>query len=114
MFLAVVAGSQARLNAQQNHPQDLDWGFRFVPGTLVVSRSVYVGTASTVTIGETLPLGCQGGLTGLTINVPTTTGGTTAVTVPCGVATDNGECPNLFNTHNVWNNAKSDGSFGIA
>ena len=81
--------------------------------TLIVSRSVYEGKASTVTIGETLPLGCQGGLTGLTVNVPTTTGGTTAVTVPCGVATDNGEYPNLFDSHNVWNNANSDGSFGV-
>ncbi len=81
--------------------------------TLIVSRSVYEGQASTITIGETLPLGCQGGLTGLTVNVPTTTGGTTAVTVPCGVATDNGEYPNLFDSHNVWNNANSDGSFGV-
>ena len=113
MFLAVVAGSQARLNAQQNHPQDLDWGFRFVPGTLVVSRSVYQGKASTVTIGETLPLGCQGGLTGLTVNVPLIAGGTTPVAVPCGVASDNGEYPNIFDTHNVWNNANSDPSFGV-
>ena len=113
LILALTAGSSARLNAQQNHPQDSDRGFHFVPGTLVVSRSVYEGKASTVTIGETLPLGCQGGTTGLTINVPTTTGGTTTVTVPCGVASDNGEYPNLFDTHNVWNNANSDGSFGI-
>ena len=70
-------------------------------------------TASTVTIGETLPLGCQGGLTGLTVNVPLTAGGTTPVTVPCGVATDNGEYPNLLDTHNVWNNANSDASFGV-
>lgn len=87
--------------------------FHFTPGTLVVSRSVYQGNASTITIGETLPLGCQGGLTGLTVNVPATTGGTTPVTVPCGVATDNGEYPNLRDSHNVWNNANSDGSFGI-
>ena len=79
----------------------------------MVSRSVYEGKASTVTIGEALPLGCQGGLTGLTINVPLTAGGTTPVTVPCGVASDNGEYPNLFDTHNVWNNANSDGSFGV-
>jgi len=111
LFLSLTAGSPARLNAQENHPQG--WGFQFVPGTLVVSRSVYQGKASTVTIGEPLPLGCQGGLTGLTINVPTTTGGATPVTVPCGVATDNGEYPNLFDTHNVWNNANSDGSFGV-
>lgn len=113
LILAVVTGSSARSNAQENHPQDSDRGFHFVPGTLVVSRSVYEGKASTVTIGETLPLECQGGLTGLTVNVPTTSGGTTAVTVPCGVASDNGEYPNLFDTHNVWNNANSDGSFGI-
>ena len=36
------------------------------PGTLVLSRSVYEGKASTVTIGETLPLGCEGGLNGST------------------------------------------------
>ncbi|WP_348269342.1 hypothetical protein P8936_09560 [Edaphobacter paludis] len=126
LILAAAAGSPARLNAQgnsSNHSQDLDHDrgdshdrdnrFRFVPGSLVVSRSVYDGNASTVTTGETLPLGCQGGTTGLTINVPTTTGGTTPVTVPCGVATDNGEYPNLFDTHNVWNNANSDGSFGV-
>jgi hypothetical protein len=113
LFLAVTAGSPAFSNGQENHSQGSDWGFRFAPGTLVVSRSVYQGKASTITIGETLPLGCQGGLTGLTVNVPTITGGTTAVTVPCGVATDNGEFPNLFDTHNVWNNAGSDGSFGI-
>lgn len=113
LILAITAGPSARLNAQQNDPQDFGWGFHFVPGTLVVSRSVYEGQASTVTIGETLPLGCQGGLTGLTINVPTTTGGTTSVTVPCGVASDNGEYPNLFDTHDVWNNANSDGSFGV-
>lgn len=125
LTLAVTAGSPARLNAQQNHPQDhdrgfqgfqgfQDRGFQFVPGTLVVSRSFYEGNASTITIGETLPLGCQGGLTGLTVNVPLIAGGTTPVTVPCGVASDNGEYPNLFDTHNVWNNANSDGSFGVS
>jgi hypothetical protein len=118
LFLAVTAGSSARLNAQENHPlkndpKDHDRGFQFVPGTLVVSRSVYEGNASTVTIGEALPLGCQGGLTGLTVNVPLVAGGTTPVTVPCGVASDNGEYPNLLDSHNVWNNANSDGSFGV-
>jgi hypothetical protein len=113
LFLAIAAGSQAGLNAQQDHPKDHDRDFHFVPGTLVVSRSVYEGKASTITIGETLPLGCQGGLTGLTVDVPTTTGSTAAVTVPCGVASDNGEYPNLFDSHNVWNNSNSDGSFGV-
>ncbi|MGB6690984.1 MAG: hypothetical protein WBE76_24390 [Terracidiphilus sp.] len=119
LFLAVTAGSSARFNAQENHPtknnpKDHHRGFHFVPGTLVVSRSVYAGNASTVTIGESLPFGCQGGLTGLTINVPTIPSGTTAVTVPCGVASDNGEYPNLFDSHNVWNNANTDGSFGVS
>lgn len=89
--------------------------FKFQPDTLVLSRSVYVGNASTVTIGETLPLGCAGGPNGsTTVNVPTTTAGvTTPVTVTCGIASDNGEAPNLFDSHNVWNNANSDGSFGV-
>ena len=89
---------------------------RFFPDTLVLSRSVYVGTASTVTIGETLPRGCAGGPNGSTVvQVPTTTAGTTtSVTVPCGVASDNGEAPNLNDSHNVWNNSTTDGSFGVS
>lgn len=89
--------------------------FKFEPDSLVLSKSVYVGTASTVTIGETLPLGCAGGANGNTVvAVPTTTAGTTTdVTVPCGIASDNGEFPNLTDSHNVWNNANSDGSFGV-
>jgi hypothetical protein len=79
----------------------------------VLSRSAYEGKASTITIGETLPLGCEGGSSGLTVQVPTTTGGTASVAVPCGIATDNGEYPNTFDTHNVWNNSNSDGSFDI-
>jgi len=35
------------------------------------------------------------------------------VAVPCGFASDNGEFPNDQDSHNVWNNAGSDGSFGI-
>jgi len=122
LALALTATSPTRMNAQENKQDattrddqnhDRHRGFEFWPGTLVLSRSVYEGNASSITIGETLPLGCQGGSTGLTVEVPTTTGGTTAVTVPCGMATDNGEYPNNFDTHNVWNNANSDGSFGV-
>jgi hypothetical protein len=132
LLLAVAIASPARLNAQffdqqgrdgqgdhqqgrngQGGHEDGHQNFRFLPGTLVLSRSVYVGKASTVTIGETLPLGCEGGLTGLTVNVPLIAGGTTPVTVPCGTAADNGEFPNLFDTHNVWNNASSDPNFGV-
>jgi hypothetical protein len=129
LLLAVAIVSPTTLNAQadqqgwkgQGDPQQYSQnsqypqrGFEFRRGTLVLSRTVYEGNASTVTIGESLPLGCEGGLTGLTVNVPTTTGGTDAVVVPCGFAADNGEYPNLFDTHNVWNNAGSDGSFGVS
>lgn len=101
-----------KLSADNDRPSS---HFKFVPNSLVLSRSVYVGTASTVTIGETLPRGCAGGPNGsTTVAVPTTTTGvTTAVTVPCGIASDNGEFPNLSDSHNVWNNALSDGSFGV-
>jgi len=107
VLFAVTVPSPTRLNAQD------DGRFEFKSGTLVLSRSVYEGKASTITIGETLPLGCQGGATGLTVQVPTTTGTTVGVAVPCGVASDNGEYPNLHDTHNVWNNSGSDGSFGV-
>jgi hypothetical protein len=89
--------------------------FEFKPDSLVLSRSVYKGTADTVTIGETLPRGCAGGPNGSTVvAVPLTAGGTTNVTVTCGVASDNGEAPNLSDSHNVWNNSGSDGSFGVS
>ena len=87
--------------------------FRFAPESIVLTRSVYVGHASTVTTGEALPPGCMGGATGLTVNVPLIAGGTTPVAVPCGFASDNGEFPNDQDAHNVWNNAATDGSFGI-
>ncbi len=88
--------------------------FEFQPDSLVLSRSTYVGRADTVMIGESLPFGCEGGLTGNTVEVPTTTAGVnTAVVVPCGIASDNGEFPNLNDSHNVWNNANTDGSFGV-
>jgi hypothetical protein len=94
--------------------QDDHFGFfGFAPDTLVVTRSVYVGNASTVIAGEALPPGCQGGATGLTVQVPLVAGGTVGVAVPCGFASDNGEYPNLNDSHNVWNNAGTDGSFGV-
>ena len=87
--------------------------FRFAEDSLVLSKSVYAGNASTVIAGEALPPGCMGGATGLTVQVPLIAGGTTPVAVPCGFASDNGEAPNDQDTHNVWNNSGSDGSFGI-
>ena len=95
---------------------DFSHRFHFVPDSLVVSRSVYVGTASTVAIGQTLPLGCVAGK----ISVPTTTPPTTtSVTIPsgsssgCNTAVENGEYPNLSDTHNVWNNDGADGIFVV-
>ena len=131
LLFAVTVASPTRLNAQFFDQQDHQQGFfgqgdhqpfgqhfgqqefRFLPGTLVLSRSVYEGKASTVTIGEALPLGCEGGLTGDKVSVPLVAGGTASVAVPCGTASDNGEFPNVFDTHNVWNNVNTDPSFGV-
>jgi uncharacterized protein (TIGR03437 family) len=68
----------------------------FVPGNLVVTRTVYTGDATTVTAGQALPPVC-----------PTT--------AACGkaVATDNGNYPSTTSANSVWNNNKVDGSFGI-
>jgi len=87
--------------------------FRFAEDSLVLSKSVYAGNASTVIAGEALPPGCMGGATGLTVQVPLIAGGTLGVAVPCGFASDNGEFPNDEDSHNVWNNSGTDGSFGI-
>ncbi len=116
IIVAVAAALAAGTHVSKVAANDDNFGrFQFQPDTLVLRRSVYVGTVSTVTIGETLPLGCAGGPNGsTTVNVPTTTPGTTTpVTVTCGIASDNGEAPNLFDSHNVWNNSNSDGSFGV-
>jgi hypothetical protein len=61
----------------------------FTPGNLVVSRSVYTNNKNTVTIGQTLPPNCI------------------VSTGSCVTATNNGLYPM------VWNNALTDGSFGI-
>ncbi len=107
--LALTFGGRAKAGDDSDHHH-----FEFQPDTLVLSGSVYEGTASMITIGETLPLGCAGGPDGSTVvKVPLIAGGTTNVTVTCGIATDNGEFPNLTDSHNVWNNSSSDGSFGI-
>ena len=118
---AVVLGSfPAKLSAQR---PDRDHDFHgFVPHSIVLSGTVYVGNANTVTPGEVLPLGClnTGPVTNpnpATVNVPLlppNQSTTTAVTVTCGYASDNGEAPNLNDNHNVWNNASTDGSFGVS
>ena len=82
---------------------DDDAQFHFIPNSLVVSRSVYVGTADTVTVGQTLPPGCVAG----TVKVPLLAGGTANVKVTCATAAADGTYPTVFN------NNKVDGSFGV-
>jgi hypothetical protein len=121
---AVTLGSfPVKMNAQE---RDRDHNFQgFVPGSIVLSGTVYAGNAGTVTAGEVLPHGClnTGPVTNpnpATVNVPllpadqTPSDTTTAVTVTCGYASDNGEAPNLNDSHNVWNNASTDPSFGVS
>ena len=107
----IVVAMAAGLIAEERNDNDK---FQFGPNTLVLSRSVYQGTAGTVTIGQTLPPGCVAG----TVNVPLIAGGTTPVKVKCAVAVDNGEYPNTADNHSVWNNnslngSGVDGSFGV-
>jgi len=47
------------------------------------------------------------------VTVTLIAGGTNKVVVACGAAIDNGEYPNLEDSHNVWNNDGPDASFGV-
>jgi hypothetical protein len=82
---------------------DNDDHFKFRPDTLVLTRSVYTATASSITVGETLPPNCVAG----NVQVPLLAGGTVSVAVTCGTATFDGTFPAVFN------NDASDGNFGI-
>jgi hypothetical protein len=123
-FAAMFAmGSFALAGKAQEHDPDRDRNqfHGFVPGSIVLSGTVYVGNANTVVPGEALPFGClnTGPVTNpnpATVNVPLLppSTATTAVTVTCGYASDNGEAPNLRDDHNVWNNANTDGNFGVS
>jgi hypothetical protein len=113
---------KVRANDQEQDNQDQFQGF--VPGSIVLSGTVYVGSADTVAPNEVLPPGClQIGTIAsqiakpnpATVNVPTLTPpATLAVQVSCGYSSDNGEAPNLKDNHNVWNNANTDPSFGVS
>ena len=113
IVFAVLAFTAASMQAQgafvSKAAGDSDGGsdrsdrFQFKAGTLVLSRSVYAGSASTVTVGETLPPGCVA----RTVSVPLLAGGTASVKVKCGVAVADGTYPTVFN------NDGPDGSFGI-
>jgi len=121
LFLAaasVIAVGTFTSKALANDDFGFPFGFNFVPGTLVLSRTIYVGNASTVTVGENVPPGCAGGANGSSnVDVPTTTTGTSiVVNVPCGSASDNGDFPNVFDEpHNVWNNNDNpNNDFGVS
>src|ERR1700693_4351043 len=87
LAIATAIGASTTLISKLSAADDHSGHFKFRSDSIVLTRSVYVGTASTVTTGETLPLGCPGGPNGSTVvAVPTTTNGTTDVIVPCGVA----------------------------
>jgi hypothetical protein len=91
-FALTSLAASAVLEAQADHDKDKDRDFRFLPGNLVVSRSVYDNKASNVTVGEILPPNCAA-----------TQGG-------CGASTgaiSDGTYPYVFN------NDSYDGSFGI-
>src|SRR5215469_10406406 len=75
----------------------------FKPNSLVLSRSVYSGDPSTVSVGQTLPPGCVA----KTVTLPLLAGGTTTVKVKCATAVADGTYPTVFN------NNGADGSFGI-
>ena len=104
-ILAVSTTIALKANDDKSDTQQ----FKFQPNSLVLSRSVYTGDASTVTAGQTLPPGCVAG----NVLVTLIAGGTNKVAVACGAATDNGEYPNLEDSHNVWNNDGPDASFGV-
>ena len=123
--LALASFSVAAKAQEWNHDHDHDNFHGFVPGSIVLSGTVYVGNADTVVPGEVLPFGCLNtgtptNPTPATVNVPllpadqTSSTTTTAVTVTCGYASDNGEAPNLKDNHNVWNNASTDPNFGVS
>jgi hypothetical protein len=98
--LALTAGIQVAYAQDDDHHDR----FQFVPGTLVLTRSVYVGTPSLLVPGVTvLPPGCVAG----NVNVPLIAGGTVSVAVTCSTPTNDGTFPTVFN------NAAADGHFGI-
>ena len=106
----VAAGATVAQNADDGSD------FQFAPGSLVLTTSNYVGSASTVKPGEVLPLGCAGGADGSTnVAVPTfALDVSIIVNVPCGFASDRGKAPHASDPHNVWNNSNTDGSFGVS
>ena len=99
--IALAGGIQAGNDHDDDHHSD---HFEFKPGTLVLTRSVYVGTPNLLVPGVTLlPPGCVAG----TVNVPLVAGGTTPVAVACVTPIADASFPGVFN------NAAADPNFGI-
>jgi len=105
LALAVSFALAGSLQAGDDHDGDHHSDrFEFKPGTLVLTRSVYVGTPSSLVPGVTvLPPGCVAG----TVNVPLIAGGTTPVVNTCTTPTNDGTFPGVFL------NSAADGHFGI-
>jgi len=110
IIAAVAAALAAGTHVSKVAANDDNFGrFQFQPDTLVVSRSVYSGDASILTVGQTLPPGCVPG----TVTLPLLAGGTTTVAIPggsssgCNTAIADGTYPTVFN------NDTADGSFGV-
>jgi hypothetical protein len=96
VLLALAAGARA--------DDEHNGGFEFKRDSLVLSRSVYAGYPSLLVPGVTLlPPGCVAS----TVSVPLIAGGTTPVAVTCTTASADGTFPTVFN------NAATDGHFGI-
>ncbi len=74
----------------------------FTAGNLVLSRSVYTGDASTVVKGQALPPVC-----------PASAEAAAAGACKAAKATDNGAYASTAGANNVFNNNKTDGSFGV-
>src|SRR5580704_1956589 len=106
---ALATGAFVGKATAQDEDRNRSGRFEFAPDTLVLSRSVYTGDASTVTVGQTLPPGCVPG----TVALPLIAGGTTTVAIPaasssgCNAAIADGTYPTVFN------NDTADASFGV-
>ena len=132
LALAVVLALAAGIRANDDHDDkkkdkddDHSEFHGFVPGSIVLSGTAfYTGDADTVTPNVVMPPGCleTGTIASqiatpnpATVEVPTTMSGTLAVVAePCGYSSDNGEAPNLKDSHHVWNNAATDPDFGVS
>jgi hypothetical protein len=100
LAVAVAVALAGGVRADDGHSNR----FEFKPKTLVLTRSVYVGTPSLLVPNVTvLPPGCIP----LTANVQLIAGGTVPVDVTCSTPTNDGTFPGVFF------NAAADGHFGI-